>query len=149
MFCKFANKEHNVSKQVLAWKIDSEPENVAEFVTFTFDDLRKLKFAEMPTEAMDNVRDWLLISCFTSVRVSELFTFDSANIEDEVYLKVYEKKNRNTKSGGLKYIYLMPDVIEILNKRNGQFPKKISDQRYNEYVKKVCELAKIDHLTIS
>lgn len=42
----------------------------------------------------------------------------------------------------------MPDVIEILNKRNGQFPKKISDQRYNEYVKKVCELAKIDHLTI-
>ena len=148
MFCKFANKEHNVSKQVLAWKIDSEPENVAEFVTFTFDDLRKLKFAEMPTEAMDNVRDWLLISCFTSVRVSELFTFDSANIEDEVYLKVYEKKNRNTKSGGLKYIYLMPDVIEILNKRNGQFPKKISDQRYNEYVKKVCELAKIDHLTI-
>ena len=33
MFCKFANKEHNVSKQVLAWEIDSAPENVAEFVT--------------------------------------------------------------------------------------------------------------------
>lgn len=25
MFCKFANKEHNVSKQVLAWEIDSTP----------------------------------------------------------------------------------------------------------------------------
>lgn len=148
MFCKFANKEHNVSKQVLAWEIDSNPENVAEFVTFTFDDLRKLRLTEMPTDAMDNVRDWLLISCFTSVRVSELFTFDSANIEDEVYLKVYEKKNRNTKSGGLKYVYLMPEVIEILQKRNGQFPKKISDQRYNEYVKKVCKFAKIDRLTV-
>lgn len=148
MFCKFANKEHNVSKQVLAWEIDSTPENVAEFVTFTFDDLRKLRLTEMPTETLDNVRDWLLISCFTSVRVSELFTFDSANIEDEFYLKVYEKKNRNTKSGGLKYVYLMPEVIEILNKRNGQFPKKISDQRYNEYVKKVCKVAKIDRLTI-
>ena len=148
MFCKFANKEHNVSKQVLAWEIDSNPENVAEFVTFTFDDLRKLRLTEMPTETLDNVRDWLLISCFTSVRVSELFTFDSANIEDEVYLKVYEKKNRNTKSGGLKYVYLMPEVIEILQKRNGQFPKKISDQRYNEYVKKVCKFAKIDRLTI-
>lgn len=147
MLCKFANKEHNVSKQVLAWKINSNPENVAEYVTFTFEDLRKLRNAEMPTESLNDVRDWLLISCFTSVRVSELFTFESANIEDEVFLKVYEKKNRNTKSGGLKYIYLMPDVIEILNKRNGQFPKKISDQRYNEYVKKVCKIAKIDRMT--
>lgn len=147
MLCKFADSDHNVSKQVLNWKIDTNPENIAEYVTFTFADLKALKEAEL-TESLDNVRDWLLISCYTSVRVSELFTFEKSNIENDngnLYLKVYEKKNRNTKSEGLKYVYLMPEVVEILNKRGGEFPRTISDQRYNEYLKKVCRLAGLTH----
>jgi integrase len=32
-------------------------------------------------------------------------------------------------------------VIEILNKRNGQFPRQISDVNYNLYIKEVCEKA--------
>lgn len=141
MLCVFANSDHNVSKQVLNWEIKSNPENVAEYVTFTFEDLKKLKETEMPTDSMDNVRDFLLISCYTSVRISELLTFSSENIVDKIFLKVYEKKNRNTKGGGLKYVYLMPEVLEILKKRNGEFPRKISEQRYNEYIKKVCRIA--------
>lgn len=141
MLCVFANSDHNVSKQVLNWEIKSNPENVAEYVTFTFEDLKKLKETEMPTDSMDNVRDFLLISCYTSVRISELLTFSSENIVDDIFLKVYEKKNRNTKSGGLKYVYLMPEVLDILKKRNGEFPRKISEQRYNEYIKKVCRIA--------
>ncbi|RPG55231.1 MAG: hypothetical protein CBC56_005720 [Flavobacteriales bacterium TMED96] len=31
----------------------------------------------------------------------------------------------------------------MLNKRNGSFPKKISDQKYNDYIKEVCQLAGI------
>mgnify|MGYP000060521374 CR=1 FL=1 len=141
MLCVFANSDYNVSKQVLNWEIKSNPENVAEYVTFTFEDLKKLKETEMPTESMDNVRDFLLISCYTSVRISELLTFESKNIVDNTFLKVYEKKNRNTKSRGLKFVYLMPEVLEILKKRNGEFPRKISEQRYNEYIKKVCRIA--------
>lgn len=103
----------------------------------------------MPTDYLDNARDWLLISCYTSVRVSELFTFDIDNIitdGNEKYIKVTEKKNANT-TGGKKIIYLMPQVLKIMDKRNGQFPRKISDQRYNEYIKKVCEIAGFDELT--
>ena len=97
----------------------------------------------MPTDYLDNARDWLLISCYTSVRVSELFTFDTENIiEDgkDKYIKVTEKKNANT-TGGKKMIYLMPQVLKIMAKRGGEFPRKISDQRYNEFIKKVCEIA--------
>jgi integrase len=32
-------------------------------------------------------------------------------------------------------------VLDILKKRNGNFPRSISDQKYNEYIKKVCELS--------
>jgi hypothetical protein len=28
----------------------------------------------------------------------------------------------------------------VLNKRGGEFPRKISDQRFNEYVKELCKI---------
>jgi len=37
-------------------------------------------------------------------------------------------------------------VLEILGKRNGEFPHSISDQKYNDYIKEVCKLAKINEL---
>lgn len=139
MFCIYANKEHNVSKQVLGWEINSRPKNVSEYVTFSFADLDKLESCEMPTDSLNNVKDWFLISCFTSVRVSELLTMNTENIitsDQDYFVKVYEKKNVSE-----KIVYLMPKVVEILNKRNGNFPKRITDQKYNEYLKKVFELA--------
>ena len=141
--CKFADKELPINKQVLHWEIATNIENVSEGVTFTFEQLKKLSECIMPTDYLDNARDWLLISCYTSVRVSELFTFDTENIiEDgkDKYIKVTEKKNANT-TGGKKMIYLMPQVLKIMAKRGGEFPRKISDQRYNEFIKKVCEIA--------
>ena len=40
-------------------------------------------------------------------------------------------------------VALHPKVIEILDKRNGNFPKVISDPKYNLYIKQVCRIAKI------
>jgi hypothetical protein len=34
--------------------------------------------------------------------------------------------------------------MEILKKYDGNFPRKISDQKYNEHIKNVCEKAKIN-----
>lgn len=147
MLCKFANKQHNINKEVLSWEINSTVENVSEYVTFSLEHIKKIKTAEMPTEYLDNARDWLLISIFTSARVSELFTFDENNIIEyngNQFLSVIEKKNRNTKNGGQKYLYLTPEVLEILNKRGGKFPRKISEQRYNEFIKLVCKHAQIN-----
>lgn len=36
---------------------------------------------------------------------------------------------------------LSKKVRAILEKRDGNFPRKISDQRYNEYIKEVCKIA--------
>src|SRR5690606_30735814 len=32
-------------------------------------------------------------------------------------------------------------VLDILNKRDGEFPRRISDQRYNDYIKEVAKRA--------
>jgi hypothetical protein len=37
-------------------------------------------------------------------------------------------------------------VREILDKRGGEFPEAISDQRYNTNIKKICQLVGIDEV---
>jgi hypothetical protein len=39
---------------------------------------------------------------------------------------------------------LHPKVLEILEKRNGKFPKPITDQKYNDYIKTVCQIAELN-----
>lgn len=144
MLCKFAETDYNISKEVLNWEINSNIENVAEYVSFSFQQLKKLRETIMPTDYLDNARDWMLILCYTSVRISELKDFIDGKVIDDngnKFLRVVEKKNINAKEGGIKYVYLMPEVIEIMNKRNGCFPRKISQQRLNEFIKKACRIA--------
>jgi integrase len=47
------------------------------------------------------------------------------------------------KTNKIMAVPLSKKVREILAKRDGSFPRKISDQRYNEYIKEVCRLAGI------
>ena len=46
---------------------------------------------------------------------------------------------KQTKAQKEIVIPLLPEVQEILDKRGGEFPRKISDQRFNEYVKELCK----------
>jgi integrase len=41
-------------------------------------------------------------------------------------------------------IPLSKKVVAILKKRGGEFPRQISDQRYNDYIKEVCKLAELN-----
>jgi len=43
-------------------------------------------------------------------------------------------------------IPLSSKVISILNKRNGNFPRRISDQKYNEHIKEIAKEAGLIHL---
>ena len=50
------------------------------------------------------------------------------------------------KTGKNMTVPLHQKVLEILKKRKGKFPYAISDQKYNAYIKKVCEIAEIDEV---
>ncbi len=45
-------------------------------------------------------------------------------------------------------IPLTPRVLKILDKRKGSFPRQISDVKFNEYIKTVAEIAKINTPTL-
>lgn len=85
-------------------------------------------------ERLDNVRDNLIIACWTGLRVSDFLTnLDISNFIDD-YIEI---KTQKTKTPVV--IPIHPMVKDILIKRKGKLPKKISDQKFNVYVKEVCE----------
>ncbi len=108
-------------------------------IYLTTEELEKIQKTEIKTEYLDNARDWLIISCETGQRISDFlnFTKDKIRIESEVPLIEFTQKKTNKKMS----IPLSPKVRAILDKRNGEFPRKISDQRYNDYIKDVCSQA--------
>ena len=71
------------------------------------------------------------------------FTDEQIRIKNGKHLLEFTQK----KTDKNMTVPLQPKVIEILNKRNGKFPYSISDQKYDEYIKKVCELAEINERT--
>lgn len=110
-----------------------------------------LTFAELETieqtkykESLENVKDWLIISCYTGQRVSDFmnFTADKIRVENGKNLLEFTQKKTNK----IMTIPIHPKVLEILNKRNGKFPKPISDQKYNDYIKEVCKIAGLTDL---
>jgi integrase len=118
-----------------------------EKIYLTYEDLTKIENISKKelTDSLDNAKDWLIISCYTGQRVSDFmnFTDEQIRIEDGKHLIEFTQK----KTGKNMTVPLNSKVLEILKKRKGKFPYKISDQKYNDLIKKVCELAEINELT--
>ena len=87
-------------------------------------------------------RDWLVISCYTAQRVSDMFVFNSKNIDASgEWLTVQQTKNET--SAKIK-VPIMPQTREILNKYKGEFPPVFEVNNYNTYlrcIKRVCKAA--------
>lgn len=141
-FCKHARflglETHS---QLDSLRVDRQK---VEKIYLTFEDLDKIESIQkdLLTSTLNNAKDWLIISCFTAQRVSDFmrFTKEQIRIEDGKPLLEFTQQ----KTGKLTVIPLHKKVLEILNKRGGEFPFRISDQKYNVFIKEVCRLAGIN-----
>lgn len=148
MVCNVAESfDIEVHKHVKNWKFEVEKvtRNDPKSIYLTFDELNKIEQAEMPHDYLDNARDWLLVACYTAQRVSDYLRFTSSMIvedaESQKYLEFIQQK-----TGAKMKIPLLKKVQEILDKRDGEFPRKISDVKFNLYIKEVCKIANIDEM---
>ena len=118
-----------------------------EKIYLTEEELEKISNHNFEHEYLDNARDWLIISCETGQRVSDFIRFSSEMIRKE--LVAHSQKEiallefTQQKTSKRMTIPLSKKVLTILKKRDGEFPRKISSQRYNEYIKEVCFLVGI------
>jgi len=148
MICKVAGSfDIEVHKHTELWKFEVEKatKHIPKSIYLTFDELDIIEHKEMPHDYLDNARDWLLISCYTGQRVSDYMRFNSSMIvEDSDGQKYIEFTQQKTNAK--MQIPLLKKVQDILAKRNGEFPRKISDVNLNLYIKEVCEIAEIDEI---
>jgi integrase len=121
-------------------KLNFEKEKVSN-IYLTPDDIKSIKKVTFEKDYLDNARDWLLISIYTGQRISDFSRFDITMIRKTNKISLLEFTQKKT--GKVMSIPLHPEVLKILEKREGHFPRKISDQKYNGYIKEVCKFAEI------
>jgi len=91
--------------------------------------------------ALDNARDFFVIGLWTGLRVSDLLRLDQDCIEDG-FIKITSQKTEIP-----VLIPIHPQVASILDKRLGELPRRISDQKFNVYIKEICKIAELTKLT--
>lgn len=88
---------------------------------------------------LDNIRDNFIIGLCTGLRVSDF----NNNLNHTNFIDGFiEIKTKKTSSNVA--IPLHKYIVEILEKRNGNLPKKVNDVQFNESIKTVCQDAKIN-----
>lgn len=143
-FCKHAQfLGLEVSKQLNLLTFKREK---VDKIYLSFEDIEKIENIDKSelTESLDNVKDWLIISCYVGQRISDFMNFNKNMIKMIDGHETIEFTQKKTKKD--MAVPLHKKVLEILKKRDGKFPYPISDQKYNDYIKEVCKIAKLDEV---
>lgn len=112
------------------------------FEILTFDEIEKIEKTHFTKDSLDNAKDWLIIGCYLGQRVSDLLKItkdDLTTVRDTEMVQIIQQK-----TGKHIAIPLHDKVKEILLKRNGDFPRRISDQKFNDYIKDVAKAAELN-----
>jgi hypothetical protein len=113
----------------------------AEKIYLSFDELECIEKAILKTEHLINARDWLIISCYIGQRISDFMCFTSSHLRKDKENLLIEFTQKKT--GTVMTVGLHPKIKEILKKRNGDFPKPLSHQKYNHYIKTICQISNL------
>ncbi|MEH6620783.1 phage integrase SAM-like domain-containing protein [Maribacter arcticus] len=143
-FCKEAHRKGLViNKELDSLKL--KPEKTKPLY-LNFKELAQIEKTKNLAEHLENARDWLIISCYTGQRISDFLRFNKDMIRVEKGKSLLEFKQQKTQK--LMTIPLHEKVLSILDKRSGDFPRAISDQKYNDYIKQVCEKSKLKQVVM-
>lgn len=115
-------------------------------IFLTWDELTKLREYQIPAtkQYLERVRDVFLFTCFTGLRYSDAYNLKQSDIKgDRIEITTIKTADSLT-------IELNDHSRAILNKykgvhfEGGKVLPVISNQKMNDYLKELCELAEID-----
>lgn len=120
-----------------------------EIVYLNTSELNKLVNYTFTQTRLQQVKDLFIFCCYTGLAYKEMSNLKKENIitnfDDNLWIKMIRQKTNKTIS-----IPLLPPALVILNKyqnENELFPK-ISNQKFNSYLKEIAEIVGIQkHLT--
>jgi len=137
----FLNEAHerglheNLSYKSRRFKVVDEPSDSIYLNEKELESIYTLDLSGSPR--LDQVRDLFIIGSWTGLRFSDLKQVTKDKISGDI-LKI-----RTVKTGDFVVIPLHPTVQAILEKYSGNLPRTISNQKFNQYIKEVGQLAGI------
>ncbi len=137
------NKGIQVNSYAKQMTIATESDEDRYIQTLSFSELDEIRKADIKSEAYQNARKWLLLGCEIGQRGGDLLDITPDNIRykgGNMYLDIVQQKTKKPITIGI----IAPHVIDIIE---NSFPYKISTQKLNDHIKKVCEIAKINTMT--
>lgn len=133
LFCNNAEKKDFVISKEFKLTEFYSPTNKTNDPYLNEEEINLIYKQDFEQEYLDNARDWFIIGLRTGLRVSDFLKLTTKNIEDGFIFK------KTLKTDYPVIIPIHEQVENILTKRNGAFPRVISDQKFNDYIKIVCE----------
>ena len=112
-------------------------------VTFTNEELTNISNLKLKRDSLINARKWLIIGVNTAVRVSDLLNLTLNEFDFDIKNSPLKKQQQKTQS--FAHIPILPPVQEVLK----DFPHKISSQKFDKYLKEICELAGMTNIVKS
>jgi len=112
-------------------------------VTLSFEELEQIRTTKIENPALNNARNWILLGCEIGQRGGDLLDITKNdfryNTNGNIYLDITQKKTGKS----VTIPIVNPNIIDLIK---NDFPHKISTQKLNEYIKKVCKISKIDEV---
>lgn len=136
VIAKAAKEDHPVNPFILSSDFYL-PSNETFDVYCSIDEIKRIKKWKTDNESLDNVRNWFIFGCWTGLRVSDWSRVEKLDSE---FIEITPLKTKET-SGKAVVIPLHPWIKELPKLR------KISEQKFNEYIKIVAEKAGLTDYT--
>lgn len=94
-------------------------------------ELNEIESYDLKDASLERVRDMFIIGCYTGLRFSDFSILNSNSIKDGFIEIITVKGNQSIA------IPIHSKVKKILEKYNGELPKAISNQKFNEKLKEI------------
>lgn len=118
-----------------------KPDYETDTIAISKDQMKQIeKLDLMDKPALSNVRDLFLVGCYSGLRFSDFSDLEVESIEKN-FIRVKQQK-----TGDRVTIPVMKKMAKLLDRYDGGFPRPISNQKFNLYIKEVFDLAGLNHL---
>ena len=139
-FIRLARERKLLPYDILAG-VHCKRERTADREHLTLQEIQKIIDTPIPSQFLARARDLFIIQCGTGLAYSDLMVADFNNIDNVDGIFAITGKRQKTKE---RYFAVILDfALPILEKYNYDLPK-LSNQKYNAYIKSVMEIAGIN-----
>ncbi len=105
-------------------------------------EIKQIKNTKVP-QALENSKQWLIISCYTGQRFSDFIQFKVNKLQEINGKKCIEFTQEKT--GKEIILPLHPAVLDVLKENKNVFPEVVELHTYNLEIKKISKLANLNN----